>query len=278
MVDPWVVGAVAIAGGILLLFGGRLLRPTLVLAVISLGAWLGLDLAEGTRSQTLPGWFLAAGIPGVAWLIVTPILAGLLAALLVRFVLAVLIGGATGSVVLLIGVALAGRVEPGPSLTPPPSAMAAVDDGGGAGAPPKASAVGGGMADHLAMLAESHLQELGPVPDLTTVVPAGLRAWWSTETETVRPGTLDLVIAIAVVVGLCGFLTCLLLPDRAAIWATSIAGAWLLSAAGLAAWTRLMAEGAEPSPLLPLLVWAVLSGIGVLYQGRGDPRKVPAAT
>ena len=49
MVDPWVVGAVAIAGGILLLFGGRLLRPTLVLAVISLGAWLGLDLAEGTR-------------------------------------------------------------------------------------------------------------------------------------------------------------------------------------------------------------------------------------
>ena len=58
MADPWAIAAVAIAGGILLLFGGRLLKPALIIAVIALGAALGLDLAEGTRTQTLPSWFL----------------------------------------------------------------------------------------------------------------------------------------------------------------------------------------------------------------------------
>ena len=270
MADPWAIAAVAIAGGILLLFGGRLLKPALIIAVIALGAALGLDLAEGTRTQTLPSWFLAAAIPGVVWLIVTPLLAGILAALLVRVALAVLLGIATASVVLLVGVAIARAGGGGEMTEPPPAAVVSTSQADGA-----ADRVGSSVAEHVAVLAGSELAELGPLPDFTTVVPAGLRAWWAGVTASIAPGTLDLVISLSVVAGICGFLVCLLVPDRTSIWATAIAGGWLLSAAGLAAWARMIAEGREPTPLIPLLAWAILVGVGVLYQCRRGGKPAP---
>lgn len=274
MADPWAIAAVAIAGGVLLLFGGRLLKPALVLAAITLGATLGLDLAEGTRTETLPGWFLALAIPGVVWLIVTPLVAGILAAILARFALAVLLGGATASVVLLIGITVAGRGEAPVEIETPPVASATVAS---ESSDQDTTGMGRAMVGHLASMAESELADLGPLPDLSAVLPAGLRAWWGQATASIPPGTLDLVITIAVVAGLSGCLICLLVPDRTSIWATSIAGGWLLSAAGLAAWSRLVSDGPETTPLVPLLGWAILVGIGVLYQGR-QGRKTPSAS
>ena len=265
MADPWAIAAVAIAGGVLLLFGGRILKPAIILAVIALGAALGLDLAEGTRAGTLPSWFLAAGIPGVAWLVIAPLLAGIVAALLARFALAVLLGGSIGSVVLLIGITVTGDAKGGLETDPPPAATATTQAGP---AEDSASPMGRAMVDQLASMAQSELTALGPLPDLSTVVPAGLRAWWRGATASIPPGTLDLVITIAVVAGLCGVLVCLLVPDRTSIWATSIAGGWLLSASGLAAWTHLGVGGGDPTPLLPLLGWGILVGLGVLYQSR----------
>ena len=273
MADPWAIAAVAIAGAVLLLFGGRLLKPALIIAAIALGAALGLDLAEGTRAQTLPSWFLAAAIPGVVWLLVTPLLAGILAALLVRVALAVLLGIVTASVVLLVGVAIAQAGGGAVSAEPPPAAVVSPSDQSGGA---NTGGDGPSIAGHVAALAGSELAELGPLPDLGTVVPAGLRSWWGGVTASIAPGTLDLVITLSVVAGICGFLVCLLIPDRTSIWATAIAGGWLLSAAGLAAWARLVAEASEPTPLVPLLAWAVLVGLGVLYQGRRERKSRPA--
>ena len=44
---------------------------------------------------------------------------------------------------------------------------------------------------------------------------------------------------------------------------------------GLAAWARMVAEGREPTPLIPLLAWAILVGVGVLYQGRRGGKPAP---
>ena len=113
-VEPLTLAVVAAVGIVLLLLGGRLFRPSVILAAGVVGAVFGLRLAGGTRDQTLPGWLLAVGIPPLAWVIGLPLLGGVLAAIFARIMLALMVGVVGSGAVLLVA-AVALGVDTGPA-------------------------------------------------------------------------------------------------------------------------------------------------------------------
>ena len=118
------------------------------------------------------------------------------------------------------------------------------------------------MRDRLGDMAEGLV---GDLPDLEPEIPEGLQQWWTQMTNTVAPATVDLVVALATVSGICALLLGLLLPERVAITGTAIAGAWLMAAAATGAWAR-FGDGAPP-PVVPSIIGgAVLAGIGIVFQ------------
>jgi len=289
-VDPWSILGVAIAGAVLLLFGARVLRPALVLAAAMLGAILGLQLAGATREGSLPAIVQGLDIPPLAWVVGLPLLSGLTTLALARFALAAMLGGSVGTGVLLIGLGVAtqGRALDGGSgpvsgdgVTIGSSPVALVADDRGS-----ASDVDPGFDQMLDRVANEAMDRMvatatpadatGWLPRLSSVsslVPAGLADWWTGTTAGIPAGTVDLVVALATVTGLCCGLLALLLPSRTAMVATAIGGGWLLSGTMVTAWARWMSDASPPTPFMTLLGWGVLTGFGLLFQSRAARRR-----
>ncbi|MBC03335.1 MAG: hypothetical protein CMJ34_08550 [Phycisphaerae bacterium] len=277
-IDPLILAAVAATGVLLLLFGGRILRPAVVLGAASLGALVGLRLAAASRAELLPAIIQGLGIPPVVWVILLPLLGGLIAAVLVRLALAVLLGIAVATLVLVLGLAVAGG---GGVDSPGAGSTVSLTWRTSQEAPPGwsdqmtdqvtdqvADQVGETMRDRLGEMAEGLV---GDLPDLDPGIPEGFQRWWRDMTATVPPGTIDLVMALATVCGICALLLGLLLPQRVAIAGTAIAGAWLMAAAATGAWAR-FGDGAPP-PIVPSIIGvAVLAVGGIIFQARTRPK------
>ena len=290
-VEPLTLAVVAAVGIVLLLLGGRLFRPSVILAAGVVGAVFGLRLAGGTRDQTLPGWLLAVGIPPLAWVIGLPLLGGVLAAIFARIMLALMVGVmGSGAVLLVAAVALGVDTGPAETADAAPvglrfqqSSDATFTDQVGetldATREAATEEISDAAVDAIATeglerlraarrrLGEMAEASFGRIPD-----------WWEARTANVSKGTLDLVLATAVVVGLGGFLLALVFPKPVATIGTSMLGGWMVMAAGGAAWARYGPAGSLPAPFLMLLAWAALAGGGLLVQGLGKPKpETPAA-
>ncbi len=268
-IDPWSIIGVAIAGVVLLLLGARILRPAMVLAASMLGAILGLQLAGATREGSLPAVIQAMGIPPLVWVVGLPLTFGLATLAVARLALAVLLGAAVGTAVLLIGLAIAtqGRVIDGAAITE--ARLASVrgvqdpNEGSDLAAQVVGEAVTRMLDDGVSAEPSGWIPEL---PEASAVVPQGLADWWRETTAGIPEGTVDLVVALATVTGLCAGLLGLLLPTRTAAIATSVCGGWLLSGTVVTAWVRWMPDASPPTPFMTLLAWAVLTGLGVMFQ------------
>ncbi len=293
--DPVSLLVVGAVGLMLLLFGGRLFRPCLVLAAAVAGAMLGLQLASATRAGTLPGWAMNASIPPLVWVIGMPLVAGLLAAVFSRVVLAILIGVLGVGGVLLIAAAVFGSDGPpaGSGSNAGATAVswrverqtqeepAAQDDDRGLLEGIRAAAVeeiGGQVVDAatergLEKVDEARRRMIG----LTDSLFGELRAWWSARTSHVAPAMLDLVMAIAVVVGIAGFIVALLRPVLVASIGTAFLGGWMLMACGAVLWSRVSSTGDLPSPFLMLLGWGFATAVGLLVQASTRSARKPAA-
>ncbi len=268
-IDPWSIIGVAIAGVVLLLLGARILKPAMVLAASMLGAILGLQLAGATREGSLPAVIQAMGIPPLVWVVGLPLTFGVATLAVARLALAVLLGAAVGTAVLLIGLAIAtqGRVINGAVITQTRVASVHAAQETVEGDDLAAQAIGeavSGMLDQGAVAPPSDW--IPEIPDATAVMPQGLVDWWRETTEGTLPERIELVVALASVTGICAGLLGLLLPSRTAAIATSVCGGWLLSGAAVTAWVRWMPETSPPTPFMTLLAWAVLTGLGVMFQ------------
>lgn len=283
-IDPLVLILVAGTGIGLLLVGGRLLKPAVVLAAASLGAVVGLRLATGTREETLPGWLLAQEIPSLVWVAGLPLIMGVISMFIARFVLAVMLGAATATAVLVFGLAIVDQGEPDAASVVGVSLVHVFtvdeDPGDEAGEVEPADTVSDAVTQAVNdAVVESMLDRVGDLADgavgdlsgWSPAVPGWIRTWWARSTAGVPPSTIDLLVALASVSAICSLLLGLLLPDRTAIVASSIAGAWLLSAAIAAAWSR-FGDGSPPPPFPSLLGGGLLAGIGILIQHRWAPR------
>jgi hypothetical protein len=284
-VEPLTLAVVAGVGVVLLLLGGRLFRPCVILAAGVVGAIFGLRLAGATREATLPNWMLAIGIPPIAWIVGMPLLGGVLAAIFARIMLALMVGVVGSGAVLLVSAVVLG-VEPGPTSSTDASpiglrlqqAPESAEAGGlneslEAARDAAVDTVSEAAVDAIAAegldriraarrrLGEMAEASFGRIPD-----------WWEARTANVSQGTLDLVLATAVVVGLGGFLLALVFPKPVATIGTSMLGGWLVMASGGAAWARFGRDGSLPAPFLMLLAWGVLAGAGLLVQGLGKPK------
>jgi hypothetical protein len=244
-----------------------------------LGAIFGLQLAGATRDGTLPQFILGLGIPPLAWVIGLPVLFGLGTLAVARFALALLLGGAVGTAVLLIGLGVVtqGRAIDGTVGGTTPTALTvsrhAEDDGHDFGR--LVEHVGDHAVDRLVadVTSGEGAGWLPSFPSGSSLVPPGLADWWQETTRGIAAGTVDLVVALASVTGLCAGMLALLLPSRTAMVATSLCGGWLLSGTMVAAWARWMTGWAPPTPFITLLAWALLSGLGLLFQSRTRSRR-----
>ena len=266
-IDPLVLLVVAAIGVVLLLFGARILRPAVVLGVAALAALVGLRLAAATRADLLPAWLQAMGIPPIAWVLALPVLGGLAAIAVVRLALAALLGLAVATVVLVLGLVVAGGgAIPSESSTDLPVAdlIASTSPQADSMSDAVAGTVTETMRDRLGDMAEGLV---GDLPVLDPEIPGGLRRWWTEATRDVPPATVDLVVALSAVSGICAVLLGLLIPDRVAMVGTAVTGAWLIGAAMAGAWARL-GNGESPPVVGSLVVGAVLAGFGVLVQSR----------
>ena len=290
-VEPLTLAVVAAVGIVLLLLGGRLFRPSVILAAGVVGAVFGLRLAGGTRDQTLPGWLLAVGIPPLAWVIGLPLLGGVLAAIFARIMLALMVGVmGSGAVLLVAAVALG--VDTGPTETADAapvglrfqqSSDATFTDQVGENLDATREAATEEISDAAVdAIATEGLERLRAarrrLGEMAEASFGRIPDWWEARTANVSKGTLDLVLATAVVIGLGGFLLALVFPKPVATIGTSMLGGWMVMAAGGAAWARYGPAGSLPAPFLMLLAWAALAGGGLLVQGLGKPKpETPAA-
>jgi hypothetical protein len=284
VVDEWLnidvssIIGVAIAGAVLLFFGGRILRPAMVLAASMLGAVLGLQLASATREGSLPAQIQALGVPHRAWVIGLPVGFGLATLAIARFAMAVLLGASVGTALLLIGLAIItpGRpIEDVSSDGMGVSSVAFVQDPVAEADDPTARMVAEAVTH--ALESGGAAEASGWIPDLSevsAVVPEDLSDWWRDVTADTPADRVDLVVVVATVTGLCSGLLALILPTRTAVVVTSVCGGWLVSASLVTAWVRWMPETSPPTPFNTLLGWGVLTGVGVIFQWnsvrRGD--------
>ena len=273
--DPVVLGFVALAGLVLLLAGGRILRPAVILAIVAVGAWLGLGLATGTREGSLPPWFLGFGVPPIVWVVALPLIMGLVSIFIARFMLAVLLGFAAGTVVLVLGLAVVGGGEVADPAASVPAFWRQAE-------PAPADPLSETLEDQVAASVQEHLGRMADdfvddVSEAAPQVPGWIRTWWREATAGLPSGTVELVVALASISAFCVLLLAMLLPDRMAILATAIVGAWLVSVAGASLWVWFDGGSSPPPPLPMLLAGVVLTIVGMAVQFRANPERAKRA-
>ncbi len=246
------LAAGVVAGLIMLLRGGRLLRPALVLLGVLAGIALGLIAA--------PGWqnFALAGVPAAVLL---PIVAGLVggAVALGVFRLAIACGGAAvcGALGVLGAAIYLGVAEKTPIDPPTRSSLIVAGS-----LPPALDTTGAflrGDRERSAILAARD----------------GARSWWNRQSPTTR-GTLTVG---ALAGALLGLVLGALAPSRMGAIVTGLCGAAVVLACGAALWTRLDAPALGAiTPGAWLGAWGLLgiTGVGVQWASTRT-RHAPAA-
>ena len=234
---------VACVVGLLLFFGGKLLRPAVLLAALVVSGALGLRLA----GAELNGGLL--GLPPAVWAIGIPLLGTALAFVLYRLCLAGLFGASAavaGFLVTVTFVSLAGNPGSPPALVVPETVTAALDE----------EVIG--RVD----LVLEHLSER-----LDTVL-ATASGWIASHSSHAPANVRMLGLVVATVCGVIGLALGLLMPERVARIATVVIGSWMLVVAGTSLWGSI--QGGVPSapPSAILVGWCVLAAFGAFVQSR----------
>ncbi|MCH2162605.1 MAG: hypothetical protein MK085_12130 [Phycisphaerales bacterium] len=286
--DPVVVAILGAVGILLLLWGGRLLRPGLFLAAVVLGMGLGVRLA------VMDGEHGLLGVPPLAWVVGLPVLMAILSLLLYRLFLACLLGlssASAGFLMLLVAYALFGdgtamdatsEQEGGSRSSQVEPAMEDASDGesGDRAVIDRIQEIASSaVEEHARSQFREQLDEVGR--DLAASIDSSVLAtggWLWDRAKGLNPTIRAIAVGVAVVCGLLGFLLGLISPQRVARVATAVVGGWLLAAVAVAAWNRVDSTGNGPPAMGILIAWAVLSGIGITVQCTRKPVRADEAS
>lgn len=230
-------------GGLLLFFGGKLLRPAILLASLVVSGAVGLRLAA---SELDPGLL---GLPPAAWAIGIPLLGVALAFVLYRLCLAGLFAAAAavaGFLLTVTFVSLAASPSPTLSLAVPTSLPQVID---------------ADVFGHVDVALESLSERV----DHAVATASG---WLAAHSSEAPSNVRMLGLAVATVCGVVGLALGLMMPDRVARIATVVIGSWLVLVAGTSLWEQYGREGSPLSPQAALISWCVLAGIGAAVQSR----------
>ena len=281
LADPIALAFVGVTGLLLLVLGGRLLRPAIVLGALVASAALGLRLAVAE----LDGGVL--GVPPAVWAIGVPIAGVALALVVYRLCLGLLFALAAASAGFLLTVTLPAAIlswnalpaDPSTGPTSPiSSAEVSVQEEEVAPTTPQEETPVLERIQSLALAAaESESSALlassldGVVRSLSVRIDEGLSSasgWLASQTVGISATLRTLGLVVATVCGLIGLALGLSCPERVARLATAIVGGWLLVAAGSAAWMQCSWSTAPPPPYAVLLAWGALTVGGVVVQSR----------
>ena len=273
--DPLGLAMVAGLGLLLLLLGGRLLRPGLFLAGVVLGGGLGLRLAVVDVNGGI------AGIPPLVWVIGLPIIFGILGLVLYRICLAGLLGMAMAAAGFLLTLVVLSAMSDAPITSPPdaePSASSTVEQADEQDAGEYVDPITP-VLDRIKSLASSKAEEQvreqvrseldTAARALASRIDTGVLAatgWLWARASGLAPTVRNLALLVAVVLGLLGFLFGLASPDRVARIGTAIVGDWLLTMAAAATWNGFAGAESTLPPMALLVLWGLISSIGGVVQ------------
>ena len=235
--------AVIGVGSLLLFFGGKILRPAILLAALVVSGALGLRLAA---SELDPGLL---GLPPAVWAIGIPLIGVALAFMLYRLCLAGLLGTVAAVAGFLLTVTFASLTAS--SSTPPPLAVP--------------------MNLSLPLDAEMLSQldvVLGTLSERVNHAVATASGWLAAQSGGAQPNVRMLGLAVATVCGVIGLSLGLIMPDRVARIATVVIGSWLLLVAGTSLWEQYGSSGSPLPPSTALIAWCVLAAVGAAVQSR----------
>lgn len=280
LADPVALTIVGVTGLLLLVLGGRLLRPAIVLGALVASAALGLRLAVAE----LDGGIL--GIPPAVWAIGVPIAGVALALVVYRLCLGVLFALAAASAGFLLTVTLPAAIlsfngapadsSSGPT-SPHTSTEVSEDDEIAPATPQEETPVLERIKSLARATAESESSAQlasgmdGVARSLSVRIDEGLSSasgWLASQTVGVSATLRTLGLVVATVCGLIGLALGLASPERVARLATAIVGGWLMVAAGSAAWMQYSLTVAPPPPYAVLLAWGAFTAVGVVVQSR----------
>ena len=277
LTDPVALAVVVACGVVMLLFGGRLLRPAIVLGAVVASGALGVRLAVAESGGGV------LGVPPAVWAIGTPIAGFALALVLYRLCLGVLFALAAASAGFLFTVIIVTAIGEAPQAGIENSGVV-LESPENAGDGPESSpevhantpvleriqAIAQDAAgEEASVLVASSLDAVAR--SLSERIDQGLASvtgWLASQTAGISPTLKTLGLTVATVCGLIGLALGLASPQRVARIATSIVGGWMLVAAGSAAWMHWRDASEAPLPIVVLLSWGVLVVAGVFVQSR----------
>lgn len=270
------LGAACLAGTILLLAGGRVVRPGFISLGACVGAGLGFILS---RVIGTPPWH---GVPGELLGAASGLIVGLITGLLTYRVVLVVISTLTlaGAFALAGAVSLQIRGETLPSLHEVAHAARETADNN---LGPRAKELGGHISEiatgHVVTTAsggqtdpKAELREAARVAgEAASQATEPLRGVWDGTTSDTR-----MILAGSAFIGaLVGLVLGLMSPGRASVALTSLVGAAALVVSAWIAIDRFAGFNAD-MPLLWALAWVVLCIVGLIAQTRSPKKPAPA--
>ncbi|MSR42117.1 MAG: hypothetical protein EXS10_09510 [Phycisphaerales bacterium] len=247
LLDLAPAGLLAIVGLLLLFYGQKLLKPSLVCAAIIVGAWIAGPLV-GMFSPPI-----AAKLPSLLWPLIGAVAGLVFIALSWRLLLAISFG-----IVLAAALAIGSRalVETG-FIDAAPSASSVIVE------PSEDSAL---PLDNLALSA-SKLQGVGPALERVHSTVRPFIGWVSARWEAEPPQMRTLFVASSATGLFMGILLGLLLAKDISALLTAIMGALFLLIGGIPLGAREFPALAEPlHPMTWLIAWAAIAAVGFFAQ------------
>ncbi len=257
---PWFdlapAGILALIGLVLLFYGQKLLKPSLVCAAIVLGAWIAGPLV-GMLSPPV-----AAKLPSILWPVIGGIAGLIFIALSWRLLLACSFGVVLAAVLVIGSRAL---VEAG-----------FIDAAHGAETSEVQPTNDGALPLDQFAEAASQLDRVGPALERVHSTVRPLIAWVAARWQAEPPQMRTLFLANAAAGFFMGALLGLLLAKDIAALLTAILGALLLLVGGIPLLARESDALAEPlHPLAWLGSWAAIAAIGffaqLIMRGTSEP-------
>ena len=247
LLDLAPAGLLAIVGLLLLFYGQKLLKPSLVCAAIIIGAWVAGPFV-GMLSPPI-----ASKVPSLLWPILGGIAGLVLIALSWRLLVALTFGIVLAAVFVVGSRALveAGFIDAQAS----PSAALVAEDA--------SSTL---LSDALVKSA-AKLDGVGPAVERVHTAVRPLILWINARWEAEPPQMRTLFLATSATGMFMGVLLGLFLAKDIAALLTAVVGALFLLVGGLPLAERYSTSFAEPMhPFTWMLVWAVLAAIGFFAQ------------
>lgn len=276
LADPVAFTFVVVAGIVLLFFGGRLLRPAVLLGALVASGALGVRLAVAEANVGI------LGVPPAVWAIGVPIAGAALALVLYRLCLGILFSLAaasagflmTVSVVTIVGMGPVSEAAEGtPETAPATQAESPAPTAASQAETPVIERIQdlarSAASENSTVLVTSSLKEIGR--SLSVHIDEGVASasgWLASQSVMLSASLRTLGLAVATVCGLIGLALGLSWPERVSRVATAIVGGWLLVAAGSAIWVQASAGASPPLSIALFLAWGVLAGVGITVQSR----------